>query len=854
METLKKQILFTENNCNACNRCIYTCPMPGANYSHTVEGNIIISVDNSKCISCGQCIDNCKIGARQYMDDTEAFFESLEKGEKISLLIDPSILLVYGAKTYNLFGYLKERGVDKIYDVSIGGDISVWAHMHYLIDNYDNPDKAFLSHICPTVVNYFEKNRPDLLGCFVPVQSPLMSAGIYARKYRKETEKIAYIGPCISALDEINDGSNKGIIDYCVTIRALLDKLSSVELNGYNADYDYVGRFIGRLLPMKGTVKDIMSLLFPNDDQFAVFDSADFQTERIIDGFATTGSFRPLLAEFVSCSSGCLFGPCLYHEKNLISDVFLQSKMIREEVFADCTGKMGYEDYRKVLDDIMAEFNIKYEDFTCEYNDRYVREEEVSSIKIAEAFDLLHKDTREKRNLDCSACGYPSCAELAKAIALGYAVPENCAHYLSDELELRYYKDKLTGRYNKDGFILKVNELFREKPNAHYMIAVASVNNLNVINDIYGFEIGDNLIKDSADFFEEELGSTGIVARLGGGDFFLCFEYDEKLISLLKEKSILTFTHEEISFPVSVRMGLYDAYKRDKDLQTMINLATLTMERIEETSNNVLAQYDDDIRDKIAKEADISAKMHDALAHKEFVPYFQPQFNHKTTKMIGAETLCRWIDADGKMISPGVFIPIFEKNGFIKKLDRYMWECVFAQVLEWENEGINVVPISVNVSRLSVMEEDFYDAIKELAEKYPINRDKVHFEITESAYTNHQEKLIGMVKKIRKLGFKIAMDDFGSGYSSLNTLKNVPIDILKLDMGFLSDEDDERGATIIKNVAVMARELTLEMVSEGVETKKQADFLSDVGCEIIQGYYYAKPMPLEQFEVRLKSE
>ncbi|MDO5331942.1 MAG: 4Fe-4S binding protein, partial [Bacillota bacterium] len=121
METLKKQILFTENNCNACNRCIYTCPMPGANYSHTVEGNIIISVDNSKCISCGQCIDNCKIGARQYMDDTEAFFESLEKGEKISLLIDPSILLVYGAKTYNLFGYLKERGVDKIYDVSIGG-------------------------------------------------------------------------------------------------------------------------------------------------------------------------------------------------------------------------------------------------------------------------------------------------------------------------------------------------------------------------------------------------------------------------------------------------------------------------------------------------------------------------------------------------------------------------------------------------------------------------------------------------------------------------------------------------------------------------------------------------------------
>lgn len=303
-----------------------------------------------------------------------------------------------------------------------------------------------------------------------------------------------------------------------------------------------------------------------------------------------------------------------------------------------------------------------------------------------------------------------------------------------------------------------------------------------------------------------------------------------------------------------MKIGLYDAYERDEELQTMLNLATLTMERIEETSNNVVSMYDDDIRDKVAKEAEVSARMHTALENGEFVPYFQPQYNHRTGMMIGAETLCRWIDENGNMISPGVFIPIFEKNGFIKRLDKYMWEAVFKQVLEWQEGGYDPVPISVNVSRLSVMEDDFADTIKELAEKYPVRREFIHFEITESAYTRQQAKLIQMVNKIRHLGFKIAMDDFGSGYSSLNTLKNVPIDILKLDMGFLSNDNEFKGETIIKNVATMASELKLEMISEGVETKEQADFLTQVGCEVIQGYYYAKPMPLAQFEMRLKGD
>lgn len=845
--------VITNDKCIGCNKCIFVCPVNGANV--TVKGDNKVKVVSKKCISCGNCIKNCNRNAREYSDDIGAFFESLQNGKKISLLVDSDFWYSYGPKAMEILVYLKSLGVDKIYDVAFGGDISIWAHMHYLIVNHDNPDRAFIGHTCSSAVNYFEQERPEYLSRVIPVQTSLMCTAIYVRKYLRDTNTLAYISPCISAKDEMQEEGNRGLIEYNLTIGHLMDYLSDY-CSAENlevlpkVEYDLLGRFLGRLLPLKGSLCDCMAILFQKKEQFSRYDTLDESVLKALTELIHETKSMPLLTEVTSCKKGCLFGSGIDTKWNGSFDSIDAAKKVKEDIFANFDEMKDYLEIREYLDGLMS--GIRVEDFYCEYEDKFQQTGHVPDIVIEEIFNKMHKDTPEKREMDCSACGYSTCRDMAKAVASGYSMMDNCIHYLNDELTIRYYTDKLTGLPNKEGFKKNVEQLFRDNPDKQYMIGILNINQLNVINDLYGFAIGDQLIVHVAIVCDSFVGENGVVGRLSGGEFLLCFERTEEKMQMLKNVSLSEILTGGVSFPFSFRMGVYDDSDKKETLETMINLATLTRDRIEETGANVILFYNDEIRNKLARETEITAKMHYALENKEFVAYFQPQYNHRTGKMIGAETLCRWIEPDGTMISPGEFIPIFEKNGFIKQLDKYMWEQVFIHVSKWIEEGINIVPISVNVSRLSVTETDFIETIRVLSEKYNVDRDLIHFEITESAYTRHQSRLINMVDMVREMGYKVAMDDFGSGYSSLNTLKNVPIDILKLDMGFLSEDNETKGEKIIKNVVTMASELDLDMISEGVETKEQADFLMYVGCDVIQGFYYSKPIPVAEFEKKLK--
>lgn len=845
-------LVITNDKCIGCNKCIYVCPVMGANVSS--KGNQKVNVVSKKCIHCGNCIKSCATEAREYSDDIGTFFELLQQGKKISLLVDPDFWYSYGPKALEILGYLKTLGVEKIYDVGFGGDISIWAHMHYLIDNHDYKDRAFIAHTCSSAINFFEQERPEFLEKVIPVQSPLMCTAIYVRKYLRDSNLLAYISPCISAWDEMREFSNIGLIDMNLTIGHLMDYLSDYlsdnDTSRYqNVEYDLEGKFMGRILPVKGSMSDAMTILFERKEQYVRYNTLDGSVIDALSNIINNTKNAPLLAEVINCKNGCLLGSGIDTKWNRSFDVIDAAREVKAEIFMNVDESNDYLANRDYLDELMD--GIDLIDFYCEYEDKFQQTNHVPDFAIEEIFNKMHKNTEAKRHMDCSACGYPTCRDMAKAVASGYCLMDSCIHYLNDELTIRYYTDRLTGIPNKEGFKRNVDRLFRENPDKHYVIAVLNINQLNVINDLYGFSVGDQLIIQASMVCDSFVGEEGTIARFAGGEFMLCFEYDEDKIARLNQNKIYDFSSVGVIFPVSFRMGIYDATERKETIDTMINLATLTRDRIEETSSSVMRIFNDDIRMKLAREAEITSKMHAALDRCEFVTYFQPQYNHRTGEMIGAETLCRWIEEDGTMISPGEFIPIFEKNGFIRQLDKYMWEKAFVQINKWQEEGTKIVPISVNVSRLSVTENDFVDIIKKLSDKYPIDRSMIHFEITESAYTRQQKRLVTMVDKVRDMGFKVAMDDFGSGYSSLNTLKNVPIDILKLDMGFMSEDNDAKGEKIIKNVVTMATELNLDMVSEGVETKEQADFLMYVGCEIIQGFYYARPMPLEDFELRL---
>ncbi|MEG2082335.1 MAG: EAL domain-containing protein, partial [Oscillospiraceae bacterium] len=259
--------------------------------------------------------------------------------------------------------------------------------------------------------------------------------------------------------------------------------------------------------------------------------------------------------------------------------------------------------------------------------------------------------------------------------------------------------------------------------------------------------------------------------------------------------------------------------------------------------------YDTLLKDQLLSEQQIVNDMTDSLDNGEFKVFYQPKVDLASGKTVGAEALVRWFHPRKGMISPADFIPIFEKNGFIMKLDTYVWDSVAKQLRIWIDKGMKLIPVSVNVSRIDMYNPQLCESLIALCKKYDLPPNLLELEITESSYTNTTVNLVEITKKLTLAGFTVMMDDFGSGYSSLNMLKDVPVDILKVDLNFLSDrETTGKGASILSSIVRMARWLKMPVVAEGVETREQADFLRSIGCEMAQGFYFAKPMSTEDYE------
>lgn len=265
------------------------------------------------------------------------------------------------------------------------------------------------------------------------------------------------------------------------------------------------------------------------------------------------------------------------------------------------------------------------------------------------------------------------------------------------------------------------------------------------------------------------------------------------------------------------------------------------------------AYYDDTFRQKTLSEQFILDGMRVALKEKQFVVYYQPKYALSTEEIIGAEALVRWQHPQKGLMSPAEFIPLFERNGFITDLDIYVWDAVCSDLNSWIREGKHIIPISVNVSRTDIYNPELPDILCALTDKYGIPISLLHLEITETAYTEDSDQLINTVNKLIELGFLIEMDDFGSGYSSLNMLSELPINILKLDMSFINESANDRKKRILRVITYLARELNLPVVAEGVETEKQVLLLRELGCDYAQGYYYARPKSKEDF-IKLMQE
>ena len=423
----------------------------------------------------------------------------------------------------------------------------------------------------------------------------------------------------------------------------------------------------------------------------------------------------------------------------------------------------------------------------------------------------------------------------------------------------RYYEmrlkmaehDDLTDLYNKQKFYKCVRERLDDDPEGSYAIIMWDTDNFKIFNDTLGVEAGDKLLRDIADALRETSSEDTIYARYEADKFVICAKTDAGRIQKSVDTALEWFENYHTFFKLTGRIGIYVIEDTSLEVSIMCDRALLAIRSIKESYTTRVAYYDNKIRDKIIEEQELSNDMNQALANDEFVLHFQPQYNYATNELVGAEALVRWQHPTKGLLYPDSFIPLFERNGFISALDKYVWEKSCQYLHSWLNNNKKMVPVSVsvNISRRDIDNPELCDELTALVKKYGLPKSSLKLEITETAYVDNPEHLIELVGEPQDRGFTLEMDDFGSGYSSLNTLKDVPVDVLKLDTKFLSkSKDDSRRGNILSSVIRMAHRLNLPVIAEGVETKEQADYLKSIGCHFMQGYLFSRPMPADDFE------
>ncbi|MBE5894991.1 MAG: EAL domain-containing protein [Lachnospiraceae bacterium] len=413
------------------------------------------------------------------------------------------------------------------------------------------------------------------------------------------------------------------------------------------------------------------------------------------------------------------------------------------------------------------------------------------------------------------------------------------------------YTDMVTGGNNWLYFTKKGDKLLKKnRGKNNYAVIDFRMDKYRSFCTCFGVKEGEELLERFYLVLKKQLKRKELLAHHDEADFGLLIIYaneEDLLHRIAKMESEINRLMPQIK--LYFRFGICLADNGDRDVDSLYNNATNALAMMPEDSEEKYAFYNIEMRKQQLWERKVEDEMEKALENRQFKLYLQAKYSTKEEQVAGAEALVRWIHPTEGFIPPGRFIPIFEKNGFILHLDDYMLEQVAMQQAKWLREGKALYPISVNVSRAHFTREDLAEHICRIVDKYEVPHKFIELELTESAFFDDKNVLISTVKKLRDSGFVVSMDDFGAGYSSLNSLKELSIDVLKIDADFFRGMDSvERGMLIVSEVINLAKKLDMKIVAEGIESKEQVEFLAAQECDLIQGYYYAKPVPVEEFE------
>lgn len=409
--------------------------------------------------------------------------------------------------------------------------------------------------------------------------------------------------------------------------------------------------------------------------------------------------------------------------------------------------------------------------------------------------------------------------------------------------------DKLTGIPNRIRFYdqtqVAIQDIYK-----NYAIILLDIERFKNINDIHGIAEGDEVLRYIACVLKETYGDHNNYARLHSDMFVFYISYEKKG-EIIKEieKIRKKISTNPFQYDIVTKFGIYLVDDRSIPVNLMCDRAMMAERTVKGNIMKFCAFYDEHYREEMLRAGQIEQDMERALTEHQYQMYLQPKYRLSDNTLCGAEVLCRWKHPEKGLIPPNDFIPLFEKNGFILKLDEYMWEEACKNIRRWLDEGHQVVPISVNISRYHIQHNNLEKALTNLLDKYNLTPDRLNLEITESLFLDNPEELNRVLERLQRMGFKLEVDDFGSGFSSLNLIRNISVDTIKIDKEFLDSEiASEKGKIVVNHTIGMAKDLNLQVIAEGVETKAHVDFLRESHCDIAQGYFFAKPMPVEEFE------
>ena len=409
--------------------------------------------------------------------------------------------------------------------------------------------------------------------------------------------------------------------------------------------------------------------------------------------------------------------------------------------------------------------------------------------------------------------------------------------------------DILTGLLNKEQFYIETAKLIKENRDVKYCLVCSNIKDFKFVNELFGIEKGNEILKKQAEYMKNFIGEDSLAARLHADRFAMCMpriRFDEDLIN--EAITGIQEAFKNSSFHMHIFVGVYDIHDVEERVSIMCDKANLASETIKNEYKSSVAYYTEHLLEKSIEERKIIGEFDRALDNEEFVMFLQPQVD-VSGKPFGSEALVRWQHPDKGLLAPGVFIDVLEKTGFVYRLDRYMWDKAAKKLGEWKKEGKDQYHISVNISTKDFYLVDVYETFVGLVDKYDIDPVNLNIEITETTLMSDFDKNMGIIRLLQNYGFNIEIDDFGSGYSSLNMLKDISADVLKIDMGFLrASENEAKGLDILESIITLAGKLGMKVITEGVETKKQLYMLVEMGCDMYQGYYFSKPIPVDEFE------